>query len=219
MIPLTRHGYTEMVVGTLILAAIGWGLSLVHPILIVIPVLIEIWLIAFFRDPERVIPQEPNVYISPADGMVSDITDMPECDVLGEPAIRVGIFLSVFNVHVNRMPCAGKVASVVYRKGKFINAMHHNHCSVKNEANTLVLVDEAGKPVAGVRQLVGLIARRIVCVVKPGDVVARGERYGMIKFGSRTELYIPKRLNPEVKVQLGQKVRGVSDILAVIAPK
>jgi phosphatidylserine decarboxylase len=216
MIPLTRHGWAEMVIGTVILAAIAYGLYLVHPALAILPILVEIWLIAFFRDPERPIPQDPGVYVSPADGMVSDITDMPECDVLHEPAIRIGIFLSVFNVHVNRMPCAGKVASVTYRKGRFINAMHHNECSIKNEANTLVLVDEAGQSVAGVRQLVGLIARRIVCAAKVGDVVLRGDRYGMIKFGSRTELYIPKRLQPQVRVQLGQKVRGAKDILATV---
>lgn len=216
MIPLTKHGWAEMLIGTVVLGAIAYGLYLVHPALSILPLLVEIWLIAFFRDPQRPIPQDPGIYVSPADGVVSDITDMPECDVLNEPAIRIGIFLSVFNVHVNRMPCAGKVASITYRKGKFINALHHNECSIKNEANTLVLVDEAGKPVAGVRQLVGLIARRIVCAVKVGAVVTRGERYGMIKFGSRTELYIPKRLQPRVQVELGQKVCGAKDILAVV---
>ena len=205
-----------MVIGTVVLAAVAAGLWLVHPALIILPLLIEMWLIAFFRDPERTLPTEAGAYVSPADGVVSDITDFPECDVLNEPSVRIGIFLSVFNVHVNRMPCAGKVASVVYRHGKFINAMHHNECSVKNEANTIVLTDITGQPVAGVRQLVGLIARRIVCTLRPGDIVVKGQRYGMIKFGSRTELYIPKRLLPTVKVQLGQKVRGGLDIIALV---
>ena len=205
-----------MVIGTVVLAAAGAGLWLVHPALIILPLLVEIWLIAFFRDPERPLPTEAGAYVSPADGVVSDITDFPECDVLNEPSIRIGIFLSVFNVHVNRMPCDGKVASVVYRHGKFINAMHHNECSIKNEANTIVLTDITGQPVAGVRQLVGLIARRIVCTLRPGDTVVKGQRYGMIKFGSRTELYIPKRLLPTVKVQLGQKVRGGLDIIALV---
>ena len=216
MIPLTRHGTIEMVVGTVVLAAMAAGLWLVHPALIILPILVEIWLIAFFRDPERPLPTETGAYVSPADGVVSDITDFPQCDVLNEPSIRIGIFLSVFNVHVNRMPCDGKVASVVYRHGKFINAMQHNECSVKNEANTIVLTDITGQPVAGVRQLVGLIARRIVCTLRPGDTVVKGQRYGMIKFGSRTELYIPKRLLPTVKVQLGQKVRGGRDIIALV---
>lgn len=204
-----------MVLGTIILAAASWGLALVHPALMIIPILIWIWLIAFFRDPERPISGDPGLYVSPADGVVSDITDRPECDVLNEPSVRIGIFLSVFNVHINRMPCGGKVATVTYRKGKFINAMHHDECSIKNEANTIVLVNDQDRPVAGVRQLVGLIARRIVCIVRPGDRVERGQRYGMIKFGSRTELYIPKRLAPEIQVQLGQKVRGGKDILAI----
>lgn len=216
MIPLTRHGFVEMVIGTIILAATTWWLALLHPALVLIPILIWIWLIAFFRDPERPISGDPGVYVSPADGVVSDITDRPECDVLGEPSVRIGIFLSVFNVHVNRMPCEGTVKTVTYRKGKFINAMHHNECSVKNEANTIVLVNEQQQPVAGVRQLVGLIARRIVCTVRPGDHVKRGQRYGMIKFGSRTELYIPKRLAPEIKVQLGEKVCGGRNILAIV---
>lgn len=218
MIPLTRHGAIEMVLGTLLLGAAAFGLwHYAHPALGILPVLVEAWLIAFFRDPERAISREAGAYVSPADGVVSDITEREDCDVLKEPSIRIGIFLSVFNVHVNRMPCAGKVASVEYRKGKFINALHHNECSVKNEANTIVLVDEAGKNVAGVRQLVGLIARRIVCDAKVGDSVTRGERYGMIKFGSRTELYIPRRLAPQLKVQVGQKVRGAGDVLAIVA--
>lgn len=216
MLPLTRHGWIEMVIGTILLAGIAYGLSLLHPALILFPLLVWVWLIAFFRDPERPISTDNGVYVSPADGMVSDITDMPECDVLNEPAVRVGIFLSVFNVHVNRMPCAGKVHSILYRKGKFINALDHANCSEKNEANTVVLVDESDRPVAGVRQLVGLIARRIVCCVKAGDRVERGQRYGMIKFGSRTELYIPKRLQPQVKVQVGQKVCGARDIIAIV---
>lgn len=206
----------EMLVGTAVLGAGVYALALLHPAAALLPALVWIWLIAFFRDPERPITTEAGAYVSPADGLVTDITERPECDVLGESSVRIGIFLSVFNVHVNRMPCVGRVSSVIYRKGKFINALSHDECSVKNEANTIVLADDAGKPVAAVRQLVGLIARRIVCVVKQGDAVQRGQRYGMIKFGSRTELYIPKRLLPEVKVQVGQKVRGAADVLAVV---
>jgi phosphatidylserine decarboxylase len=217
-LPLTRHGRYEMIVGTLVLALLGWALSYFTAVswLWVLVVPVWVWLIAFFRDPVRPVPGEARDYVSPADGMVSDIRDFDECDVLGEPAIRIGIFLSVFNVHVNRIPCNGMVTSVIYRKGKFINALHHEDCSGKNEANTIVIADEAGRPVAGVRQLVGLIARRIVCDVKPGDRVQRGGHYGMIKFGSRTELYIPRRLNPQVRVQVGQKVRGAADILASV---
>ena len=207
-----------MVVGTVVLALLGYGLHFVCPWpwawVIFVPV--EIWLLAFFRDPERAIPGTVSDYLSPADGVVSDIREVPDCDVLGEPAIRIGIFLSVFNVHINRAPCEGVIKSVQYRKGKFINALHHDEASNKNEANTIVIADSAGRCVAGVRQLVGLIARRIVCDAKVGDKVDRGQRYGMIKFGSRTELYIPSRLKPTVKVQVGQKVCGAAVILASV---
>src|SRR5437879_1540979 len=128
MVPLTRHGWREMLIGSLVLvivaAAVGWA---VWPWLafLVLPVLV--WLFAFFRDPERQIPAEQHVMVSPADGTVSDITELPSYDLLGgQPALRVGIFLSVFNVHINRSPCDGKVVKVQYKKGKFINAMSHN---------------------------------------------------------------------------------------------
>lgn len=205
-----------MVIGTIVLGLIGLGLWFICPWAWLILVPVEIWLLAFFRDPERAIPGGAADYVSPADGVVSDIREIPDCEVLGEPAIRIGIFLSVFNVHINRAPCEGTIKSVTYRKGKFINALHHDEASNKNEANTIVIAGADGRCVAGVRQLVGLIARRIVCDVKVGDKVERGGRYGMIKFGSRTELYIPTRLKPSVKVSAGQKVRGAADILASV---
>ncbi|MEM7807114.1 MAG: phosphatidylserine decarboxylase [Planctomycetota bacterium] len=218
--PVTRHGLWEIVIGTLVLAGIAtllawlgvWWLGL----LLTVPVFV--WLIAFFRDPERPLPAvEAGTisYVSPADGKVSDVTELATCPVLKEPAIRVGIFLSVFNVHVNRSPCDGTVRDVTYKKGKFINALDHNHASEHNESNTIVLED-AGTPVAVVKQIVGLIARRIVSTKQVGDRVERGDRIGMIKFGSRTELTIPKRLAPDIRVEPGQKVRGGADVLAVV---
>jgi phosphatidylserine decarboxylase len=131
--------------------------------------------------------------------------------------VRIGIFLSVFNVHVNRSPCDGRVLSVAYKEGKFINAMRHDEASEENESNTIVLAEPKGdRPIAVVKQIVGLIARRIVCSVKSGDVVERGGRIGMIKFGSRTELSLPKWLDPQVKVQIGQNVRGAADVVAIV---
>lgn len=131
--------------------------------------------------------------------------------------MRIGIFLSVFNVHINRAPCDGKVVEVIYKKGKFINAMSHGEASSQNESNTLVLAEPGGtRRVAVVKQIVGLIARRIICTSAEGDLVQRGQRIGMIKFGSRTELYIPKSLDPQVKVHVGQNVRGAADIVAVL---
>jgi phosphatidylserine decarboxylase len=155
--------------------------------------------------------------VSPADGLVSDVGEV-DSEHAGERCLRIGIFLSVFNVHVNRAPCDGKVTAVVYKKGKFINAMSHNAASSDNESNTIVLSGDDGRTVAVVKQIVGLIARRIICTSQQGDTVKRGDRIGMIKFGSRTELYIPLRLNPTASVQVGQKVRGGMDIIAKLAP-
>ncbi len=217
MFRLTRHGLREMIVGTIVLALLAAGLGWIKwPLgLIVLPV--WIWLLAFFRDPERAVPGEQHLMVSPADGKVTDIIQIENCDLVGGPAVRVGIFLSVFNVHVNRAPCDGKVISVVYKKGKFINAMSSSHASEQNEANTVVLADPmTSRPIAAVKQIVGLIARRIVCTASQGDVLQRGQRIGMIKFGSRTELYIPQWLGPVVKVSIGQKVRGAMDIIAVL---
>jgi phosphatidylserine decarboxylase len=218
MVPLTRHGWRELLIGSVVLAifAIGLGFAWWPLALLVVPVFI--WLVAFFRDPERILPSEQHAMVSPADGTVSDITDIDNDPLLGCPAIRVGIFLSVFNVHVNRSPCDGKVLSVTYKKGKFINAMRHDEASDENESNTIVLGEpEGGKPIAVVKQIVGLIARRIVSTVRIGEEVERGQRIGMIKFGSRTELTIPKWLEPQIKVQVGQTVRGAADIIAILA--
>jgi phosphatidylserine decarboxylase len=216
MFRFTRHGLREMLVGSLILTAIAIGLGYVWWPLALLVLPVWVWLLAFFRDPERAVPTDQHIMVSPADGKVSDIMDV-HSDLLGGPAVRVGIFLSVFNVHVNRAPCDGKVTAVLYKQGKFINAMSHATASEQNESNTLVLSDVASnRPIAVVKQIVGLIARRIICSSKPGDVVKRGDRIGMIKFGSRTELYIPKWLEPEIKVTVGQPVRGAMDIIAVL---
>lgn len=216
----TRHGFWELLIGTVVLVALAavlgytlaWWLAL-----LVLPVLI--WLFAFFRDPERPIPAPAGgsvFYVSPADGKVSDVIELDEDPVIHEASVRVGIFLSVFNVHVNRSPCDGVVREVRYKKGRFVNALDHAQASEHNESNTVVLEDSAGDPVAVVKQIVGLIARRIICTKREGDSVTRGERIGMIKFGSRTELTIPKRLHPKILVQPGQKVRGGADVIAEV---
>jgi phosphatidylserine decarboxylase len=203
-----------MLIGSVVLAALGVGLWYVlWPLfLLVVPVLI--WLFAFFRDPERAVPADQNVMVSPADGKVSDITEIENDPLLGGPAVRVGIFLSVFNVHINRSPCDGKVIAKEYKKGKFLNAMNHKGASDENESNTIVLGETtSGKPVAVVKQIVGLIARRIIFPGEIGDTFKRGDRIGMIKFGSRTELTVPKWLEPTVQVKVGQTVHGASDII------
>ena len=220
MLRVTRHGFREMFIGTVafaigatVLGFVGWWWVAA----LMVPVLL--WLFAFFRDPERVIPDEQHAMVSPADGTVSDITEIENDPLLGGPAVRVGIFLSVFNVHINRSPCDGKVIKVIYKRGKFVNAMRHGQASDENESNTVVLAEPKGaddRPIAVVKQIVGLIARRIIFTAKDGDVLRRGQRIGMIKFGSRTELYVPKWMEPQVKVQVGQKLRGASDVVVVL---
>lgn len=213
----TRHGQWEMIIGTVVLFAVALGLSFVHPLLGLLVLPVWVWLLAFFRDPEREITSDATAMVSPADGLVSDVTELENCDLVGGPAVRIGIFLSVFNVHVNRAPCDGTVAQVIYKKGKFVNAMSHATASSDNESNTIVLFEPGTHEVcAAVKQIVGLIARRIICTVKSGDTVARGGRIGMIKFGSRTELYVPKRLEPKVLVATGAKVRGGLDVLVTV---
>jgi phosphatidylserine decarboxylase len=217
MFRFTRHGFREMLIGSLVLViialALGWAW---WPLaLLVVPVLV--WLFAFFRDPERAVPVDQHVMVSPADGTVSDVTEIEHEELLNGPCVRVGIFLSVFNVHINRSPCDGRVTKVIYRKGKFINALSHAQASEENESQTIVLAEPSGdRPIAIVKQIVGLIARRIVFSGREGELLSRGQRIGMIKFGSRTELYIPKWLAPTVKVEVGQAVRGAADIIAVL---
>jgi phosphatidylserine decarboxylase len=220
MLRVTRHGFREMLIGSVALVLTAFVLGFVSYwwlSLLVLPVLV--WLFAFFRDPERVVPDEQHAMVSPADGTVSDVIEIDNDPLVGGPAVRIGIFLSVFNVHINRSPCDGRVVKVEYRKGRFLNAMGHTRASEENESNTVVLAEPNGpdeRPIAVVKQIVGLIARRIIITVKPGDIVKRGQRIGMIKFGSRTELTVPKWMEPQVKVKVGQKVRGASDILVVL---
>jgi phosphatidylserine decarboxylase len=217
MVPLTRHGWREMLIGSLVLAITAWGLRLVFRPLALICVPVLIWLFAFFRDPERKIPAEPHAVVSPADGKVSDIAEIEHDELIGGPAVRVGIFLSVFNVHVNRCPCDGKVVCVSYKKGKFINAMNHGGASGQNESNTIVLAEpRGGRNTVVIKQIVGMIARRIVCTVEKDEFVQRGARIGMIKFGSRTELTIAQWLEPKIQVEVGQNVRGAADVIATL---
>jgi len=205
-----------MLIGTVVLAITAAGLGYAWWPLALVTVPILVWLFAFFRDPHRTLPAEQHAMVSPADGTVSDV-GVVQSDLLGGPALRIGIFLSVFNVHVNRAPCDGRVIDVRYKKGKFISALKHAEASDENESNTVVLAEPAGdRPIAVVKQIVGLIARRIVFTPRIGDVVMRGDRIGMIKFGSRTELYIPMWMEPTAKVVVGQVLRGAADIVATL---
>ena len=169
------------------------------------------WLftLAFFRNPVRIPQGDERCLIAPADGVVADITEVDEPEFLHGRALRIGIFLSVFDVHVNRSPIAGEIAYAKYTPGKFLDARHPD-VSHENEANTIGLIAPdniaSGLKVL-VRQLSGLIARRIICTHGVGDRLTRGELYGMIKFGSRTEVWVPLTYPHTVKVKIGQRVK------------
>lgn len=208
---IVRWGIPTILVVTFVL---GWGVWLVHatPYRIAAgAIALVLWLftIAFFRNPRRTPEGGPECLIAPADGIVADISDVDEPDFLGGKAVRIGIFLSVFDVHVNRSPCSGTVAFARYTPGRFLDARHPD-VSHENEANAIG-IDVAVPSHPGlrllVRQLSGLIARRIICTHGVGDALTRGELFGMIKFGSRTELWLPREVAHTVLVRVGDRVR------------
>ena len=169
-------------------------------------------IVYFFRDPPRRIPNETGAIVAPADGKVVDITPLENYEFIGGPAVRIGIFLSIFNVHINRAPCAGKVVETFYKPGEFLNAMRPDSAT-RNESMWIGFetLDSPPRRFA-VRQISGMFARRIVCMLEPGQAVTGGEKFGMIKLGSRTELILPAGV--EIKVQLGDKIHAGSDIVA-----
>jgi phosphatidylserine decarboxylase len=172
----------------------------------VILVALALFVFYFFRDPERAITAEPGAVVSPADGRIVVITDEPHN---GKPGKRVSIFLAIWNVHVNRSPEAGTITGMNYRPGKFLAAMVAR-ASAENEQNVISLSTAAGEMMF--KQIAGLIARRVVCWKKRGDVVARGERIGLVRFGSRVDLWVPR--DAEILVKLGDNVKGGSSVLA-----
>ena len=163
----------------------------------------------FFRDPERVVPQEPGAAVSPADGKVIKVETMRD-PLTGEDRTAVCVFMNVFNVHVNRMPVAGRIARISYFGGKFLNASL-DKASEDNERNAVLVEDAEGKNWTMV-QIAGLIARRIISWAEEGDSLARGQRFGLIKFGSRVDLYLPS--NYESVVRIGEKVFAGQTVLA-----
>ena len=177
---------------------------------------IPLWFIAlfvlqFFRDPPREIPQNPGAVLSPADGRVVAVERMHD-PYMQREAIKVSVFMNVFNVHSNRSPVDGTVQQIWYFPGKFVNA-DLDKASTENERNAIWLKTPDGKDVISV-QVAGLIARRILCYVKTGDVLTRGQRYGFIRFGSRLDVYLP--LDASVQVSIGDKVSATTTILAVM---
>lgn len=169
--------------------------------------------LAFYRDLPRPIPQQPDIMVAPADGAVSEITHLDYYEPFKGPALKIGIFLSVLDVHVNRSPCDGIVLWTRYEEGLFLDARHPD-CSSKNQSNTIALAPAKGRePTAVIKQIVGAIARRIIAPVTVGEKFTRGQRFGMIAFGSRTELYVPTEEKWTPAVALGTHVKGGKDIL------
>ncbi len=171
-----------------------------------------IFIISFFRDPERTIPADPQALVSPADGTVTHVDEVDEADFPGGRAFRVGIFLSVFNVHVNRVPRPGRVLALRYFPGRFEDA-RTIECATVNEQLWIDLGEGPANRLVRVKQIAGAIARRIVCWLRLGEEVRLGERLGMIKFGSRTEVFLPADAVEEVLVKPGDKVKGGSTVL------
>lgn len=214
-LPFARAGLAELVVfaggWALLAAACVWPFGV--PGLAIVPALGAAFVCWFFRDPERSIPNDPGDIVSPADGKVVEIEEVANHPEIGEDAVKIGIFLSVFNVHVNRSSHAGTVVRLEYRPGAFLNALLPRSADV-NERMVITFV-EAEPPFRRfvLKQIAGAIARRIVCELRPGERVERGRRIGMIKFGSRTELILAKE-GLDVLVRVGDKVRGGSSLLA-----
>ncbi|HKV93575.1 MAG TPA: phosphatidylserine decarboxylase [Candidatus Angelobacter sp.] len=186
---------------------IGW---LTHSlVLVLLPVLLAAFFLWFFRDPERVVPSGEGLIVSPADGKVTDVSATL---LNGIPCTRVSIFLNVFNVHVNRSPISGVIKSAVYQKGQFGNAMSES--SAANNEQNIVTVEGEGMTVV-FKQIAGVLARRIVFNHKPGETLVRGQRVGLIKFGSRTDVIFPRPA--QIKVKVGDRVAGASTVLAQVA--
>jgi len=223
-IPLTKYGWPQIITLPAIVVAVMAILllagKLLLPLWAVISIevalaVILIWVLTFFRDPQRYCPADKNILLSPADGQVTNIDIVEEDGFIGSSALRIGIFLSIFDVHINRAPCNVKVEKINYKKGKYQNAANPQSGRL-NESNDLGLVrtDEPQEKLI-VRQISGAIARRIVCETTEGQKLAGGQKFGMIKFGSRTELYVPLIPNtenglwqPKCLVKVGDKVKA-----------
>ncbi|HEX6802585.1 MAG TPA: phosphatidylserine decarboxylase [Terriglobales bacterium] len=202
---MVRDGYYYGFVMFAAAALVGW---LTAPLWALIPVVLGAFFLWFFRDPERVIPPEPGAVVSPADGKVTDVASVT---VDGEKRKRISIFLSVFDVHVNRSPVAGVIRGAHYQAGKFLNAMNPA-CAECNEQNTITIEGQGHTLI--VKQIAGILARRIVFTKQIGDAVQRGERIGLIKFGSRTDVLLEPKA--EVRVKVGDRVKGGLSILAFL---
>ncbi len=221
---LTPLGKREIILATLLcwgasalIAFAAMKVNIFFLAAVDLPLLVWIWVLYFFRDPERVAPTEPGLFISPADGRVADITPLGPQSALKRDGLQIGVFMNVFNVHVNRMPCEALVKKVTHLPGAFMD-VRNPVAAEKNESVTIELAvthNGVEYPVI-VRQIAGLVARRIVTCCQPGETYTPGQRFGMIKFGSRLELLLPLELAGEVRVEIGQKVLAGETVLAAV---
>lgn len=202
---MVRDGYYYSLALFAAAILLGW---LTRPVWAIVPILLALFFLWFFRDPERAIPADEGAVVSPADGKVTDISTVA---VGNDQQLRLSIFLSVFDVHVNRTPIAGVVRDVRYQRGKFVNAMAA--ASAEQNEQNIVTVEGDGQRVI-FKQIAGLLARRIVFNPKVGDRVERGQRIGLIKFGSRCDVLLDVSARPNVKV--GDRVEGGSSVLAYL---
>ena len=205
---IAREGW-PFVIGSFIMTAVlfaGWYLSdniwLLSTTFFAI--MVTLYMALFFRDPSRKIPEGDGILVSPADGFVVGISEIPDHHFLKAPAIQVCIFLTVFDVHINRIPVAGRIEYINYKTGKFLSAFKEEASEV-NEQTEVGLITESGVKIA-FKQIAGLIARRIICKLKVGQSCATGERYGLIRFGSRVDLILP--LGTKIEIKKGQHVKG-----------
>jgi len=205
---MVRDGYYYALAFVAAGVLVGW---FAQPGWVVVPLLLALFFLWFFRDPERAIPDAAGALVSPGDGKVTDVSFVT---VGGEKQARISIFLSVFDVHVNRSPIAGVVREVRYQRGKFLNAM--NQASAEQNEQNIVRVEGDGQVVV-FKQIAGLLARRIVFYPKVGDRLERGQRVGLIKFGSRVDVLCDPAASLQVKV--GDRVRGGASVLAYLQPK
>jgi phosphatidylserine decarboxylase len=205
---MVRDGYYYGFAALVVALLLAW---LTTPALAVIPFLLGAFFLWFFRDPERQVPETEGAIVSPADGKVTDVSAI-QCG--SESYTRISIFLNVFNVHVNRSPISGQITGVAYKRGKFGNAMGEISAE-ENEQNVVTLRGDVGTVVF--KQIAGLLARRIVFTKKVGDLVACGQRVGLIKFGSRVDVVVPAAA--ELRVKVGEHVAGGSSLLAIVQPR
>ncbi len=206
---IAREGWPFLAIAVVVAVALGW---LGWTVLAILAWIAALFVLQFFRDPARTIPSAPKAVLSPADGRIVKVEKAHD-PYLDRDALKISVFMNVFNVHSNRSPVDGKVVNRWYHAGSFLNAAL-DKASLENERNALHLRTDGGQDVTCV-QIAGLVARRILCYVEPGAALARGQRYGFIRFGSRVDVYLDPSARP--KVAVGDKVAATETILAEFA--